>query len=188
MLRSVRMHHISEYRNRCEIPKPHITTFCWCCPYLSVPASLSCCLTFLETLALLLSVAAWYLSGQCTTVKVDLLSEGRHVCAYTPGCNSLSTRPSNLGTGCGWLVSFIPLPLLSRGKSPQYPLYNNRQGGPNGRSGRYGEKKSILSVPGIELRFLGSSTPWPRHCTDWAAILPHRCVYIVYRRRIVMSR
>lgn len=99
---------------------------------------------------------------KCPTVKVDLMSECRHICVYTPECNSLSTRPSNLGTGCGWLVSFKLLPLLSRGKSPEYPLYNKRLGGPRGRFGRYGEKKNNLSVPGIELRFLGH----PPHSLD----------------------
>jgi hypothetical protein len=42
---------------------------------------------------------------------------------------------------------------LAREKSPRYPL-NRREGGPKGRSGRYGENKLSL-LPGIEFQLLG---------------------------------
>jgi hypothetical protein len=40
----------------------------------------------------------------------------------------------NLGTNWRWVVSFTPLPLYTRGKSPRYPL-DRRLGGPESRSG-----------------------------------------------------
>jgi hypothetical protein len=48
----------------------------------------------------------------------------------------------------------LPLPLYLRGNSPRY-LYCRRLGVPERRSGRYGEGKSLLSLRGLELRFLG---------------------------------
>jgi hypothetical protein len=39
---------------------------------------------------------------------------------------------------------------LPPGKSPQYPFYR-RLGGPQSRSGRYGEVK-FFTLPGLELR------------------------------------
>jgi hypothetical protein len=52
------------------------------------------------------------------------------------------------------VISFTPLPLYPRRKSPRYPLYM-RLGGPQSRSGRHGEVK-ILASPGLELRLLRS--------------------------------
>jgi hypothetical protein len=50
-----------------------------------------------------------------------------------------STIP-DLGTRWRWVVSFTPLSLYSRGKSPSYPLYR-RLGGPQRRSGHCGVEK-----------------------------------------------
>jgi hypothetical protein len=44
------------------------------------------------------------------------------------------------------VVSFTPLPLYSRGKSPCYPL-DRRLGGPQSRFGQYQEVK-IIDPPG----------------------------------------
>jgi hypothetical protein len=44
----------------------------------------------------------------------------------------------DLGTSWRWVVSFTPLPPYPPGKSPRYPFYR-RLGGPQSRSGRYGE-------------------------------------------------
>jgi hypothetical protein len=51
------------------------------------------------------------------------------------------------------VVNFTPRPLYPRGKSPRYPL-ERRLGGPQSRSGRFGEVK-ILDPTGLELRLLG---------------------------------
>jgi hypothetical protein len=52
----------------------------------------------------------------------------------------------DLVTSWRWVVSFTPLPLYLRRKSPQYPL-NRRLGGPQSRSGQCGEEK-ILDTTG----------------------------------------
>jgi hypothetical protein len=48
----------------------------------------------------------------------------------------------DLGTNCKVVVSFTPLPLYPRGKSPIYPLAR-RPGGPQSRSGRHGKRKIL---------------------------------------------
>jgi hypothetical protein len=48
----------------------------------------------------------------------------------------------DLGTSCRWALSFTPLSLYSRGKSPLLPL-DRRLGGPQSRSERYGEVKIL---------------------------------------------
>jgi hypothetical protein len=60
-----------------------------------------------------------------------------------------------LGTRWRCVVSFTTWPLYPRRKSSRYPL-NRRVGGPQSRSGRSGEEKKYLSLPGIESR---SSSP-----------------------------
>jgi hypothetical protein len=47
-----------------------------------------------------------------------------------------------LGTSWRWVFSFTPLQLYPRGKSHRYSLYR-RFGGPQNRSGRYGEVKIL---------------------------------------------
>jgi hypothetical protein len=51
---------------------------------------------------------------------------------------------TSLDLGIGWwlVVSFTPLPLYSRGKSPRY-TQDGRLGGPQGRSGRCGKENNI---------------------------------------------
>jgi hypothetical protein len=51
------------------------------------------------------------------------------------------------------VISLTPWPLYPRGMIPRYSL-DRRLGGPQGRSGRRGEKKS-LTLPGLEIRPLG---------------------------------
>jgi hypothetical protein len=48
----------------------------------------------------------------------------------------------DLGTSWRWVVNFTPRPLYPRGKSLRYPL-DRRFGGPQSRSGRFGEKKIL---------------------------------------------
>jgi hypothetical protein len=59
----------------------------------------------------------------------------------------------DLGTSWRWVVSFSPLPLFPRGKSPRYPLeriwVDPRAGLDDG------EKRKFLTLPGLELRPLG---------------------------------
>jgi hypothetical protein len=50
----------------------------------------------------------------------------------------------DLGTSWRWVVNFTPRPLHPRGKSPRYPL-NRRLGGPQSRSGRFGEEKILCN-------------------------------------------
>jgi hypothetical protein len=54
----------------------------------------------------------------------------------------------DLGTRWRRVVSFTPLPLYPRKKSPRYPL-DRRLGGLQSRSGRCGEEKN-LALQGIE--------------------------------------
>jgi hypothetical protein len=50
------------------------------------------------------------------------------------------------------VVSLSPLPLYPREKSSRYPLHR-RLGGPESRSGCYGEEKNLLPPTGIEPQF-----------------------------------
>jgi hypothetical protein len=45
-----------------------------------------------------------------------------------------------------WVVSFTPLPIYPRGKSPRYPFIS-RMGWPQGQSGRGSERKESLPRP-----------------------------------------
>jgi hypothetical protein len=66
------------------------------------------------------------------------------------GSGFVDPRFIDLGTSWRSVVSFTPLLLYPRGKSPQYPL-DRRLGGPQYRSGRRGGEKN-LALPGIDLR------------------------------------
>jgi hypothetical protein len=68
-----------------------------------------------------------------------------------------------VGTRWGWVVSFTPLPLYSRGKSTRYPL-DRSLGGPQSRSGRSGEGKKSSIAENRSRTF----QPVARHYTDWA--------------------
>jgi hypothetical protein len=59
--------------------------------------------------------------------------------AYGSGCTD--PRFLDLGTSWRWVVNFTPRPLYPRGKRPGYPL-DRRLGGPQSRSGRFGEEKN----------------------------------------------
>jgi hypothetical protein len=65
------------------------------------------------------------------------------------GSGGIAPRILDLGTKWRWVVSFMPRPLYSQGKSPRYPL-DRRLGGPQSRSGRGGEDKNSQLPPGIE--------------------------------------
>jgi hypothetical protein len=60
----------------------------------------------------------------------------------------------NLCTRWRWVVSFTPRTFYLWGKNLRYPL-SRRQGGPQRRSGLFGEEKNLLSLLGIEARCLG---------------------------------
>jgi hypothetical protein len=56
------------------------------------------------------------------------------------------------------VVNFTPRPLYPPGKSPRYPL-DGRLGGPQSRSGRFGEEKKILDSTGTRTPIPLSSSP-----------------------------
>jgi len=60
----------------------------------------------------------------------------------------------NLSTRCKCLVSFTSLPLHPGWKRPRYTL-NRRLSVPQIRSGRFGQNKNLLTLPGIEPQFPG---------------------------------
>jgi hypothetical protein len=70
------------------------------------------------------------------------------------------------------VVSFKPLALYSQGNNAPVPIVYRRLGGPQSRSGRYGEEKNPFPVPGIDSRYLGRPclslvtipTELSRHC------------------------
>jgi hypothetical protein len=68
----------------------------------------------------------------------------RHVCVWGTGC--IAPHYLDLVTRWRGVVSFTPLPLYPRGKSPRYPL-DRRQSGPQSRSGRRGEQKNLALLP-----------------------------------------
>jgi hypothetical protein len=65
--------------------------------------------------------------------------------------------------GGGWIYSFMLLPLYPQGKSPRYPL-DMRLGGPQSRSGRYGEVKILDHI--------GTRTPTPRSSSPQPVVIP----------------
>jgi hypothetical protein len=80
----------------------------------------------------------------------------------------------DLGTRWGRVVSFTPRPLYPRGKSPRYPS-DRRLGGPQSRSGRYGEDKNFATA--------GNRTPAIQPVTIptelcWLYMILHIYIYI----------
>jgi hypothetical protein len=73
----------------------------------------------------------------------------------------------DLGTNWRWVVSFTPLPIYTRGKSPLYPL-DRRLGGAHSWSRRRGEEK-ILDP--IRIR-----NPTPRHVQPVASRYTGYCL------------
>jgi len=61
------------------------------------------------------------------------------------GSGGTAQRILNLSTRCRWVVSFMPRPRYSRGKSPGYPL-DRRLSGPNSRS-EHGKRREDISTP-----------------------------------------
>ena len=64
--------------------------------------------------------------------------------------------PLNLNLGPTCEFSFTPRPLYPRERGPRYSL-NRGLGGPQSRSGNFGEDKNLLTLPGFEPRYFGST-------------------------------
>jgi hypothetical protein len=83
------------------------------------------------------------LKGKVKLVPVDDVKTYRGRRRLAPLILNLGTRWSE------WLVNFTPRPLYNRERTPQYRL-NVRLGGPQSRSGHYGEEKNLLALSGFE--------------------------------------
>jgi hypothetical protein len=96
-----------------------------------------------------LQVYTQQLSEQmCSKCKVPVLNQTLpHKGAW--GSGRIVPCIINLIIGWRWVVSFMPQPLKSPGKSLQYPL-NRRLGGPQTQSCCFGEDKNLLAMPGID--------------------------------------
>jgi hypothetical protein len=79
------------------------------------------------------------------------------------GSGCIDPRFLDLGTSWRWVVSFTPLPLYPRVKSPLYPL-DRRLGEPQRLSGRYVEAKVLDST--------GTRTPTPRPSSPQPVAIP----------------
>jgi hypothetical protein len=90
---------------------------------------------------------SWFSYSVCTLfhgpifISLDDTGQHKHY-THEDGCTGL--RVLHLGTSWMWMVSFTPLPLYPRGKSPWHSL-NRRLGGPK-------KRRKILSLPALELR------------------------------------
>jgi hypothetical protein len=83
--------------------------------------------------------------------------------------------PHFLDLGTSWrLVNFTSRPLYPRGKSPRYPL-DRRFGGPQSRSGRFGEQK-ILDPTGTRILTPSVVQPVASRYTDYARPAPENRV------------
>jgi hypothetical protein len=71
------------------------------------------------------------------------------------GSGGIAPRIPDLGTRWRRVVSFTPLPLYSKGKSPWCP-FDRRLGGPQSRSGRVGEEKNSQLLPELEPKIIQS--------------------------------
>jgi hypothetical protein len=79
------------------------------------------------------------------------------------GSGCIDSHFLDLGTSWRWVVNFTPRPLYPQGKSPQYPL-DRRLGGPQNRSGRFGEVKILTPT--------GTRTPTPRSSSPQLVAIP----------------
>jgi hypothetical protein len=118
----------------------HIRTFAYTTDFNCAALGKYVCLASCWSAVPTLRVHCWWLQlrkhhAAVGKVKVKL-SQGEWIYRFT-----LSWPRHYL-----WVISFTPLPLYPRGKSPRYPL-DRRLGGPQSRSGRRGEEK-ILDPPG----------------------------------------
>jgi hypothetical protein len=98
----------------------------------------------------------WSMKKEGKKVKVKLsLCLTTYALRHEGVCGSGCIDPNclDLGTSWRWVVSFTPLPLYLRWKSPRYPL-DRRLGGPQSRSGRSVNEKILYSS--------GTRTPTPR--------------------------
>jgi hypothetical protein len=95
--------------------------------------------------------------------------------AYGSGC--IDPHFLELGTSWRWVVNFTPWPLYPRGKSPRYPL-SRWLGGPQSRSGRFGEEK-INDPTGTRTPIpLSSSPPVILGFIMWSTI--YKSVLVIY--------
>jgi hypothetical protein len=85
-----------------------------------------------------------------------------------------SSTTLHLGTTWRWVLSFTPLPLYSRGKSPQHKL-DRRLGGPQSLPGHYEIEKNFLPLPGIKSR---PSSPKPVNIPTELSRLPFKSIQI----------
>jgi hypothetical protein len=81
----------------------------------------------------------------------------------------------DLGTGWGWVVSFMPWALYPQGESPWYPLYR-RLGGSQSQSGCCWEERNVFSSAGNQTHAV---QPVVHCCTDWAIPAPSSLYSIV---------
>jgi hypothetical protein len=72
----------------------------------------------------------------CAHLEVKLRHEG------VRGSGCIDPHFLDLCTSWRWVVSFTPLTPYSRENSPRYPL-DRRLGGPQSRSGLFGEKEIL---------------------------------------------
>jgi hypothetical protein len=86
-----------------------------------------------------------YLIMELSTTPWRLIEKWRH-----------NSTILDLNTRWRWMVSFTLLPLYPWKYGPPY-LLDRRLCGLQGRSGLYGEEKSLLSLPAIELRLFSTS-------------------------------
>jgi hypothetical protein len=81
-------------------------------------------------------------------IRISCLIKNYAIKTYW-GIVGIYPRILNLGTRWSWVISFTPQPLYPRGKRPRHKLIR-RPGGLQNRSGRGGEEKNFLSLPGFE--------------------------------------
>jgi hypothetical protein len=88
--------------------------------------------------------------------------------AYGSGC--IDPHFLDLGTSWRRVVNFTPRPLYPQEKNLRYPL-DRRLGGPQSRSGRFGEEK-ILDPTGTRTPDTSVVQPAARYYTDYAIPAP----------------
>jgi hypothetical protein len=108
---------------------------------------------------------AEFLGSLKVKVKLSLLLIKRY--AMNTWGNGV-IAPSFLGTRWMWVVSFTLRPLYPWGNRPRYTL-DRRLGGPQSRSGRYGEYKNLISSAGYRTLAVHSVA---RRYTDWPIRTP----------------
>jgi hypothetical protein len=86
---------------------------------------------------------------QCNEGKGKLVQV--HALKACSGSRGVAPLILNIGTRWNCVVSVTPRPLHAKGKAPVQ--LNKKLGGPQGRSVRFGEEKSLFVLPGFEPLF-----------------------------------